>query len=143
MPECQKVTHGNPDEFCRNRNLIHQTRFKKRLLNLLDLYSFLSPRITNTNAKLEQEATQNILTPFATMRENSNCSRTVDAGARELPDFNFIPLGRLHSLPACCHNGGVKCSAIMLRQPIAHRDHAAQHGWCNLAFARSVLECTC
>ena len=88
------MTNGNPDEFRRNRNLIHQARFEKRLFNLLCLYSFLRPRITNTNAELEHEAAQNILTLVATMRENSNRARTVDAGARELADFNIHPIGR-------------------------------------------------
>ena len=53
--------------------------------------------------------------------------RAISAGARELADFNIIPLSGRYSLPACCGNGSVKRGAIS-RQPIAHCNHAAQHG---------------
>jgi hypothetical protein len=63
--------------------------------------------------------------------------RAISAGARELADFNIIPLSGRYSLPACCGNGSVKRGAIS-RQPIAHRNHAAQHGRRDIALAQRM-----
>ena len=62
----------------------------------------------------------------------------VDAGGYELADFDLIPLRRRHAFPACGGNSGVKRGAAILRQPIAHRDHATQHGWRDVALTRSI-----
>src|SRR5262245_61731020 len=131
------------DKVCRDHELIHQACFEKCLFNLLCLYSFPGPCIAHTNAVLEHEAAEDMLSLAPTMRENTNRARAIDAGARELADFNIIPLSRRHSLPACCRNGSVKRGAAISRKPIAHRNHAAQHGRRDIVLARGVLEGTC
>ena len=63
--------------------------------------------------------------------------RAISAGAPELADSNIIPLSGRYSLPACCGNGSVK-RGVISRQPIAHCNHAAQHGRRDIALAQRM-----
>ena len=74
------------------------------------------------------------------MREHTNRTGTINASGHKFADLDIIPLRRRHTLPACGGNGGVKRGATILRQPVPHCDHSAQHDRRDLAHARSVLK---
>ena len=99
------------------------------------------PRIAHTDAVLEHQTAEDNLAFVTAMREHTDGTGAVDAGGDELTDFDVIPLRRRHAFPACGGDSGVKRRTAIIRQPIARRDHAAQHGRRDLALTCSIPKC--
>ena len=134
------MAHGSPDKVRRDRKLIQEIHFGECAVNLLLLHSILRPGIADTKAELEQKAAEDILALVTAMREHTNRTGAINASGHKFADLDIIQLRRRHTLPACGGNGGVKSGATILRQPVPHCDHSAQHDRRDLALARSVLK---
>ena len=72
------------------------------------------------------------ISPLRRVEPAGNLGRCTRAGG-----LQHHPMSGRYSLPACCGNGSVK-RGVISRQPIAHCNHAAQHGRRDIALAQRM-----